>query len=305
MSSVPETAGTDPARTSSLRVDAVREPHAVGATRFEQRHATVLGMRLRYVDVGKQNGELPLLLLHGLASRIEEYEVLIQELKIEHRRVIAFDLPGNGYSDKPDRRYSLQLMEDAALGLLDHLGIDRANVAGGSLGGNLTLRLAKRQPERFEKLAAWAPAGAWDAQQIWPQLLQPLRWFFGSLMFWPMLRVQSRFWFHPRWEGRNKALADAFAHFREVYCKGFVRMYFDLGYEQVTTSLYPIAPRIKQPTLLMWGDQDNGMNMGVGIKRLRGMLPNAKLVVFPNARHALACEIPQKLAASIDGFLAA
>ncbi len=298
--------GVDSVRTPSLRVDGYgyREPRAVSATRYEQRHATVLGMRLRYIDVGKPNGELPLLLLHGLASRIEEYDTLIQELKIEHRRVIAFDMPGNGYSDKPDRRYSLQLMEDAALALLNHLEIDHANLAGGSLGGNLTLRLARRQPDRFEKLAAWAPAGAWNAQVVWPQLLQPLR-LLGSLVFWPMMRVQSRFWYHPMWEGRARALADAFAHFREVYCKGFVRMYFDLGYEQITTSLFPIAPRIKQPTLLLWGDQDNGMNMGAGIKRLRGMLPNARLVVFPNARHSLAAEIPQKLAASIDSFLAA
>src|SRR5512143_1468640 len=111
-------------------VDVVRQPRVVSATRHDQKHVTLLGMRLRYIDVGKQNGELPLLLLHGLASRIEEYEELIAQLRLEHRRIIAFDLPGNGYSDKPDRPYSLQLMEDAALALLDHLAIDRAHVAG-------------------------------------------------------------------------------------------------------------------------------------------------------------------------------
>jgi pimeloyl-ACP methyl ester carboxylesterase len=277
------------------------EPKAVPATRHQQRHATVLGgMRLRYVDVGEQNGEPPLLLLHGLASRLEEYEELIAALRPQHRRMIVCDLPGNGYSDKPARRYSLGLLEDAALALLDHLKIDKANVAGGSLGGNLTLRLGARQPQRFEKLAAWAPAGAWEPHRIWPRLLRVLPW---KLVFWPVLRIQSRFWYHPEWPGREKALEHAFLHFKEVYCEGYLRMYCDLGFEQVTTSLFPLAPMIKQPTFLGWGDQDDGLDMGTGVKRLEKLLPNARLTIYPNARHSLANEIPGKLAQSIDEFL--
>ncbi len=270
-------------------------------TRHPQSHATVLdGMRLRYVDVGKQNGEPPLLLLHGLASRIEEYEDLVQALDPSRRRMIVLDLPGNGYSDKPNRRYSLELMEDAVLALLDHLGVRRANVAGGSLGGNLTLRLGLRQPERFAKLAAWAPAGAWAPHRIWPSIV---RWMPWRLIFWPALRLQSSFWYHPKWPGREKALESAFAHFREIYCEGFLRMYCDLGYEQVTTSLFPVAPAIKQPTLLGWGDQDNGLNMGAGVKRLSELIPNSRLVVFKDARHSLANEVPGLLAAEIQSFL--
>ena len=192
-------------------------------------------------------------------------------------------------------------MEDAALGLLDHVGIDRANVAGGSLGGNLTLRLGLRAPERFGKLAAWAPAGAWNPHRIWPRLLRLLP---TKLLFWPLLRIQSRFWYSRDWPGREEALARAFEFYREVYCDGFVRMYDDLGFEQVTTSLFPDAPRIAQPTLLMWGDRDNGLDMGTGIKRLVKLIPNANLVVFEGARHSLANEVPEKLAARIDTFLA-
>lgn len=274
---------------------------AVPLTMHPQKHATVLdGIRLRYVDVGKQNGEPPLLLLHGLASRIEEYDELVAALGPSHRRMIVLDLPGNGYSDKPVRKYSLELMEDAALALLDHLGIARANVAGGSLGGNLTLRLALRQPERFDKLAAWAPAGAWEPHRIWPRLVQLLPW---KLIFWPSLKLQSRFWYHPKWAGRQRALESAFAHFREVYCDGFRRMYCELGYEQVTTSLFPVAGKIRQPTLLGWGDQDHGLNMGAGVKRLEKLIPNARLVVFKDARHSLANEVPDLLAREIDEFL--
>jgi pimeloyl-ACP methyl ester carboxylesterase len=279
----------------------VSDPHAVPSTHFPQKHVTVLdGMRLRYIDVGEPNGEPPLLLLHGLASRIEEYEDLIGALRPQHRRMIVCDLPGNGYSDKPNRKYSLTLMEDAALALLDHLEIDRANVAGGSLGGNLTIRLGARQPERFGKLAAWAPAGAWDPHRIWPHIVRFLPW---KVIFWPAMRLQSRFWYHPKWPGRKKALEQAFLHFKEVYCEGFLRMYCELGFEQVTTSLFPLAPKIRQPTLLAWGDQDDGLNMGEGVKRLQKLIPKSKLVVFEGARHSLANEVPTKLAENIDSFL--
>jgi pimeloyl-ACP methyl ester carboxylesterase len=281
-------------------------PRAVPATKHPQKHATVLdGLRLRYVDIGAERAddtsEPPLLLLHGLASRIEEYEDLLGALGSK-RRMIVLDLPGNGYSDKPDRPYSLSFMEDAALALLDHLHIRRANVAGGSLGGNLTLRLGLREPERFDKLAAWAPAGAWEPKRIWPQLLRLIR---NDWLFWPMLRVQSRFWYHPNWAGRRQALERAFAHFREVHCKGFVRMYYDLGFEQVTTSLFPVAPKIRQPTLLLWGDQDNGLGMGEGVKRLENLIVGSRLVVFKDARHSLANEVPTALGQSIDAFLRA
>ncbi len=117
---------------------------AVSKTQHEQHQVTVLdGLSVRYIDVGAGTGKPPLLLLHGLASRIEEYEALITPLAVKNR-VIVLDLPGNGYTDKPDRRYTLAYCEDAALAILDHLKITRANVAGGSLGGNLTLARGSR-----------------------------------------------------------------------------------------------------------------------------------------------------------------
>jgi pimeloyl-ACP methyl ester carboxylesterase len=70
------------------------------------------------------------------------------------------------------------------------------------------------------------------------------------------------------------------------------------------TSLFPIAPAIAQPTLLLWGDHDHALGMGKGVKRLAELMPNARLHVFLGARHALASEVPQELAREVDQFLA-
>jgi pimeloyl-ACP methyl ester carboxylesterase len=268
-------------------------------TAFPQRDVEVLGgVRLRYIDVGEGAGP-PLVLLHGLASRLEEYEDLVGVLS-KNRRVLALDLPGNGYSDKPDRPYTLSFFEDSVLGFLDALGVRDAAIGGGSLGGNLTLRLGHRAPDRFTRLVAWAPAGVWDPMPHYILLGRLFRWL---RPFWPVVWVQSRFWYRRSWPGRERALRDAFAHYREIMSRGFVRMYFDLGVEQATSSLFPLAPKIKQPTLLVWGDEDHALNMGAGIKKLAKILPNARLCVFHGARHSLASEVPLELAERIDDFL--
>ena len=174
---------------------ALRRPLFVRTTKHEQRDATVLGdVRLRYVDVRptSESGP-PVVMLHGIASRIEEYEEMI-ELLAARRRVLVMDLPGNGYSDKPDRTYTLAFLEDAVLGLLDQLAVKEADLAGGSLGGNLVLRLGHRAPERFRRLVPWAPAGAWEPLRLMGALASV--WLrLGSAAFWPVVWVQSRFWY--------------------------------------------------------------------------------------------------------------
>jgi pimeloyl-ACP methyl ester carboxylesterase len=283
----------------------LRRPVGVLATRHAQRDAVVLGnLRLRYVDVEPEGGSTegpPLVLLHGLASRIEEYEALIDGLR-DRRRIVVMDLPGNGYSDKPARAYTLAFLEDAVLALLDRLGVAEADLAGGSLGGNLVLRLGHRVPQRFRKLVPWAPGGAWEPMRV-------LAWLgrcvarVGRATFWPSVWIQSRFWYESAWPGRARALQDAFAHFREIHVPPFTRMYFELACEQLATSLFPIAPAIHQPTLVLWGDRDHALGMGHGVKRLASLLPSGRLVVLPGVRHALANEVPQVLARHVDAFL--
>jgi 2-hydroxy-6-oxonona-2,4-dienedioate hydrolase len=278
----------------------LRRPVRVRATKHAQHDVTVLGdVRLRYVDVRPRTEQgPPLVMLHGMASRIEEYEDIIDGLRAG-RRVIVMDLPGNGYSDKPERPYTLEFLEDSVLSLMDALGVAQSDLAGGSLGGHLVLRLAHRAPGRFRRLAPWAPAGAWRPMRALGSLLKP--WL--SALFWPFVWVQSRFWYHPAWRGRRPALIEAFAHFREIHTPGFVRMYFDVARAQLETSIFPIAPGIAQPTLVLWGDRDHALGMKEGVQKLVSLLPNARLCVVEGARHALANEVPERLAHEVDAFL--
>lgn len=265
--------------------------------------ATIDGIRLRHLDVPPSSGAAdgpPLLVIPGHTARIEGFVELVP-LLARRRRVLVVDLPGSGESAKPERRYDLRLYEDVLVGYLDHLGIDRAVPVGGSLGGNLVLRLGHRFPERFERLVLWAPGSAWEAKPALAAVTDRLlaSTALGRALFWPSVRIQSRFWYDAGFPQRQAHLDETFAYYRRVMCPGFVQMYWGMAADQLRRSLFDLAPEIAQPTLLMWGDRDHGANMGAGVARLHELLPNSRLHVFPGRRHSLEAECPAELADAI------
>ncbi len=274
-------------------------PRSVPETAFEQHDVIVGGVRLRYIDEGPRGAATTLLVIPGHTARIEGFDAMVPILAGEHR-VLVLDLPGSGYSDKPVLHYDLRLYEDALVGFLDELGVERAVPVGGSLGGNLVLRLGHRFPERFGRLVVWAPGSAWPVK---PRTARFVRRWLGRRAFWPSVRIQSRYWYSPDFPGRAQALEETFTYYRDVLGPGFVAMYWGLAADQLQRSLFDLAPDIEQPTVLLWGDQDHGGGMGKGVARLHQLLPSNELVVFPGARHSLEAEIPAELAEAILTFL--
>jgi pimeloyl-ACP methyl ester carboxylesterase len=129
--------------TLLARPDAILAAEETRLGSFEAR-----GVKIHYVVQGK--GE-PVVLIHGLHSSADinwKLTGVVAELAKDHR-VIAFDLPGHGRSDRPenDEAYGLQIVEDVVL-LLDHLKIDKAHVVGYSLGGMVALKFLAKHPDR-------------------------------------------------------------------------------------------------------------------------------------------------------------
>jgi pimeloyl-ACP methyl ester carboxylesterase len=113
-------------------------------------------LRLYYAERGPARGE-PIVLMHGLLWSARMMEDLARRLK--GRRVYLLDLHGHGRSDKPTDpvRYTFAEMVADVIGLLDHLGLDRAAVGGLSLGANVALATAQRHPERVSALVLEMP----------------------------------------------------------------------------------------------------------------------------------------------------
>jgi pimeloyl-ACP methyl ester carboxylesterase len=106
------------------------------------------GHRLAYTVYGE--GPRTTVLLHGLLLSQKMHRPLAQALAREGNRVVTLDLLGHGRSDRPRdmAAYSMPFFGEQVVGLLDHLELDEAVVAGTSLGANTTLEVAAAHPER-------------------------------------------------------------------------------------------------------------------------------------------------------------
>ena len=107
------------------------------------------GYRLVYDEYG--TGPRPLILLPGLLFSRKMHAALAQALAERGNHVYVLDFLGHGDSDRPRdmARYSMPLLGDQVIGLMDHLGLEEAVVGGTSLGANVTLDVMTKVPERL------------------------------------------------------------------------------------------------------------------------------------------------------------
>src|SRR2546428_7028877 len=117
-------------------------------TQAQGRYASVNGLNLYYEIHG--SGE-PLILLHGGVGASEMFGPILPPLA-ERRRVIAVHLQGHGRTADIDRPLRFELMAEDIAALLKHLGIEKADLVGYSLGGGVALRTAIQHPEVVRRL---------------------------------------------------------------------------------------------------------------------------------------------------------
>ncbi len=115
------------------------------------------GHRIEYDAFGE--GERVVILVHGLLMNRGLYQRLGPALAKRGNRVICVDLLGHGASDRPEdlRLYSMPLFARQVVALIDHLELDSAVVGGTSLGANVALELATRDPTRAKALFVEMP----------------------------------------------------------------------------------------------------------------------------------------------------
>jgi 2-hydroxy-6-oxonona-2,4-dienedioate hydrolase len=136
-------------------------------------YLTIQGCKVRYRDTG---GTGPAVLLtHGIGASLETWEAMLAEVD-ESIRWISWDVPGHGMSDFEASYADLTIIAEAGWQLLDSLSVERAVLAGNSMGGAISIRMAQREPERTAKL------GLLDAATLGRQSPMPFR-----LMTIPML----------------------------------------------------------------------------------------------------------------------
>ncbi|WP_367651409.1 alpha/beta fold hydrolase [Cupriavidus basilensis] len=110
----------------------------------------VAGIKTRYLEAGSPSAPV-VILLHGAAGSLENFLANIAEYA-RHFRVLAIDMVGAGWTDKPDYPYTPNVYVKHLRGFMDALGIERAALVGNALGSTVAVYFAKRWPERVRRL---------------------------------------------------------------------------------------------------------------------------------------------------------
>lgn len=269
------------------------------------RFADIDGVRVHYQEAGPPDAS-PIILIHGFASSNLVWSKVLLELAAQGFRVIAPDLLGYGYSAKPrDLEYTIGRQAKMVVGLMEELGIARANIIGSSYGGAVAANIALDYPALVKKLVL---VGAVTNNRPTRYLLMRL---FGSpvigdilsplvvgsrrLLRMRMKRVYDRHAWpmdERRVEARHLPLRTRGTH------RAIIRTVRRWDAERVSRD----AHFITQPTLVLWGDRDREVPLADGY-RLQEEIPNARLIVFEQCGHLPHEEYPDEFVDIVSGFL--
>jgi pimeloyl-ACP methyl ester carboxylesterase len=264
----------------------------------------VNGVRIHYQEAGDEKAP-PLLLIHGFISSTLIWNEVFLPLAQAGFRVVAPDLPGYGYSDKPrDAEYTIESQARAVVGLMDRLGIEKAALVGASYGGAIAATIALDHPERVSRLVL---VGAVSSDEPKKKLL--LR-----IVRWPLIGdIVTPLFLGSRWVLR-KRMEEVYQRLRipldeqKVAARHHLLVSADTHRAMIRTVRRWSADRIardahliRQPTMLMWGEDDAHIPLGEGF-RLRDEMPNARLVVFRNCGHLPPQEYPRQFVGMVSEF---
>lgn len=234
------------------------------------------GLRLRYVEAGKG---VPVVLVHGYTRSLESNWIapgVFADLSKDHR-VIAYDMPGHGKSERAYEPSAYRDMATDPIRLMDHLGIKRAHLVGYSMGGGVVAKAAVTHPERFITAILGGHSGyrEWEPgdEKYYEDSARELETDvpFRSLVSSPGLTGSK-----PA-EEQIRVLSAALAAENDVKALAALRRGGMKGL-YITRAQ---AASIKVPFLMIIGTLDN-VTEG---KAMQAILPSARLVTIDGATH--------------------
>ncbi|NYF81085.1 alpha/beta fold hydrolase [Granulicella arctica] len=140
----------------------------------EGKYVDLGGNRIHYYEAqAKGGGGVPLVLIHGLGSRGEDWANLIPTFAANGFHVYAPDLLGYGRSSRPDVDYSIATEENVVVQFMQAMHLSKASVIGWSMGGWIAMRLALDHPGMVDRLVLYDSAGIYFPADISPDLFAP------------------------------------------------------------------------------------------------------------------------------------
>ncbi|HUF80533.1 MAG TPA: alpha/beta fold hydrolase [Burkholderiales bacterium] len=238
----------------------------------------------------------PVVLIGGYASGYwQSWTKYLPILSAGHQ-VLAFDSRGSGGTDAPDVPYTVEMMADDTLGLMDHLCVERAHIIGRSLGGCIAQAIALRRPQVVRSLtmtSTFARMGNRGRALVahWIDTVTELGFprFFEYLMTY----FFSAGFYDSRPEEVRRAIDGLLSASRSVH--GFRHT----GHAVVTHDVMDRLNAISAPTLLLCG-ADDLITPASHTREIAGQIPGAEVQIIPEAAHGFLTERPESFNLIVD-----
>jgi len=261
-------------------------------------------IRVRYVEAGTGPA---VVLIHGNAGSVDDYDFKSLGLLCRDHRVIAIDRPGHGKSDRPNGtaatlKYQTQLLNEA----LVRLGVTRPVLVGHSWGGALALSYAVEYPQELSAIVLLAPAAYADEGE--DQLLRAVldmpvigdvSLTLGRLLLGKsILKKELKRAFYPD-TVPNEYLRHAsslWLHHKQL------RAYFDDEFS-LNKDLERISkdyPDIRMPVVIVTGDHDKVVSAKDNAYRLKDSIAQSQLIELKNTGHQVPQTHPESIFAALS-----
>jgi pimeloyl-ACP methyl ester carboxylesterase len=246
--------------------------------------------------------------LHGLGGTKASFLPTVAALADSYR-VVALDLPGFGESDKPiGAPYDAPWFARSAFATMDALGIERAHIAGNSMGGRVAIEAGLTDHERVGGLLLLSPALAWLRPRPWAPFLRALRPELGLLQPAPRPVVEAivRRVVPAANGGWTAAGIDEFLRTyltgrgRAAFYAAARNIYLDEPHGE--NGFWTRLKALEGDSLFVWGRRDTLVPIGF-MKHVEKALPNARHVEL-DCGHVPQVERPRETHAAIRKFLA-
>ena len=281
---------------------------------LEHSYIETNGIKLHVVQAGPQSG-VPVVLLHGFPEFWYGWRKQIPALAEAGCRVIVPDQRGYNLSDKPKglKNYSLDVLVEDIIGLIDALEYEKVNLVGHDWGGIVAWRLADKYPERLHRLSIMnAPHPVVMRKTLlrsFDQLRRSLYVFLFQLPWIPEAGMKR-----DNWRGAESALRGSgkihtftnedIAKYKEAWSQPDAMTSMINWYRAAVRHWGWVSNeiRIKVPTLMMWGMKDFALSHRMARPSM-DYVDEGNLILFPEATHWVHLDAAEEVNHYLTDFL--
>lgn len=248
-------------------------------------YTKIKGIKINYDVAG--NGK-PLVMLHGWGSNIENFRAIIEEFS-KYFKVYAMDFPGFGQSEEPDEVWNVRQYGDFVIDFMAEMDIENPILFGHSFGGRVSIDLGSRIPVHKIVLMDSAGVKPKRSAKYYAKVYsyKTLKKIAAFPLFKPLLKEMMEDY---RARAGSEDYRNASNHMKKILSV------------VVNEDLQHLMPKIKAPTLLVWGEADTATPVSDG-EIMEKLIPDAGLVVLKGVGHYAYLENHESFVLIAKSFL--